>query len=66
MVSWLERPYTVTPPQQAMAPHLQPVRMSAYDFSMFDRHGAALASSSPAPVDHDHMASGMGDMQHDN
>ena len=56
----------VTAPQQAMAPHLQPVRMSAYDFPMFDRHGAALATSSPAPVDHDHMASGMGDMQHDN
>jgi gluconate 2-dehydrogenase gamma chain len=56
----------VTEPQQAMAPHLPPVRMSAYDFSMFDRGGAAVAASSPAPVDHEHMASGMGDMQHDN
>jgi gluconate 2-dehydrogenase gamma chain len=56
----------VTEPQQAMAPHLPPVRRSAYDFPMFDRAGAALAAASPAPVDHDHMASGMGDMQHDN
>lgn len=56
----------VTPPQQAMEPHLPPVRMSAYDFSMFDRAGAAIALTNPAPADHDHMAVGMGDMQHDN
>ena len=55
----------VTEPQQAMAPHLTRVRMSAYDFSMFDRSGARIAQSSPAPVDHAHMASGMGDAEHD-
>ncbi|MGZ6011454.1 MAG: gluconate 2-dehydrogenase subunit 3 family protein [Caulobacteraceae bacterium] len=55
----------VTQPQQAMDPHLQKVRMSAYDFSMFDRSGARVAMANPAPVDHEHMASGMGDPQHD-
>jgi gluconate 2-dehydrogenase gamma chain len=51
--------------QQAMDPHLTTVRMSAYDFSMFDRSGARIAEASPAPVDHLHMASGMGDAEHD-
>ena len=51
--------------QQAMEPHLQKVRMSAYDFSMFDRSGARVAEAQPAPVDHMHMASGMGDPEHD-
>lgn len=55
----------VTQPQQAVDPHLQKVRMSAYDFSMFDRSGARVAMANPAPVDHEHMASGMGDPQHD-
>lgn len=55
----------VTQPQQAMAPHLTKVRMSAYDFSMFDRSGARVAMANPAPVDHEHMASGMGDPEHD-
>jgi hypothetical protein len=39
--------------------------MSAYDFAMFDRSGARVALASPAPVDHAHMASGMGDPEHD-
>jgi gluconate 2-dehydrogenase gamma chain len=56
----------VSEAQEAMAPHLTPVRKSAYDFTMFDHKGAAIAEMSPAPVDHDHMASGMGDIQHDN
>ena len=51
--------------QQAMDPHLSKVRMSAYDFSMFDRSGARVAEQKPAPVDHAHMASGMGDPEHD-
>ena len=55
----------VTQPQQAMDPHLQKVRMSAYDFAMFDRSGARVAEAHPAPVDHAHMASGMGDPEHD-
>ena len=55
----------VTQPQQAMDPHLGKVRMSAYDFAMFDRSGARVAQARPAPVDHEHMASGMGDPQHD-
>lgn len=55
----------VTEPQQAMDPHLTKVRMSAYDFAMFDRSGARVALASPAPVDHIHMASGMGDPEHD-
>jgi gluconate 2-dehydrogenase gamma chain len=55
----------VTQPQQAMEPHLSKVRMSAYDFAMFDRSGARVAEASPAPVDHLHMASGMGDPEHD-
>jgi gluconate 2-dehydrogenase gamma chain len=55
----------VTEAQQAFDPHLQKVRMSAYDFAMFDRSGARLALASPAPVDHAHMASGMGDPEHD-
>jgi hypothetical protein len=55
----------VTEPQQAMDPHLTKARMSAYDFPMFDRSGARVAQANPAPVDHDHMASGMGDAQHD-
>ena len=55
----------VTQPQQAMDPHLQKVRTSAYDFPMFDRSGARIAQTRPAPADHDHMASGMGDPQHD-
>ena len=55
----------VTQAQQAMDPHLQKVRMSAYDFPMFDRSGARIAQAAPAPVDHEHMASGMGDPQHD-
>jgi gluconate 2-dehydrogenase gamma chain len=55
----------VTQPQQAFEPHLQKVRMSAYDFAMFDRSGARVAEASPAPVDPMHMASGMGDPEHD-
>jgi hypothetical protein len=55
----------VTEAQQAFDPHLTRVRMSAYDFAMFDRSGARLALASPAPVDHAHMASGMGDPEHD-
>jgi gluconate 2-dehydrogenase gamma chain len=55
----------VTQPQQAMEPHLEKVRMSAYDFAMFDRSGARVAEANPAPVDHAHMASGMGDAEHD-
>jgi gluconate 2-dehydrogenase gamma chain len=55
----------VSPPQQEMDPHLTKVRMSAYDFAMFDRSGARIAEASPAPVDHLHMASGMGDPEHD-
>ena len=55
----------VTQPQQAFEPHLQWVHMSAYDFSMFDRSGARVALANPAPVDHEHMASGMGDPEHD-
>lgn len=55
----------VAQPQQAMDPHLTKVRMSAYDFPMFDRSGARVAQANPAPVDHEHMASGMGDPQHD-
>jgi len=55
----------VTEAQQAFEPHLQKVRMSAYDFSMFDRSGARVAMASPAPVDPAHMASGMGDAEHD-
>jgi hypothetical protein len=55
----------VTQPQQAFEPHLQKVRMSAYDFSMFDRSGARVAEANPAPVDQTHMASGMGDAEHD-
>jgi len=55
----------VSEAQQEMDPHLQKVRMSAYDFSMFDRSGARIAEASPAPVDHMHMASGMGDPAHD-
>ena len=51
--------------QQAMDPHLSKVRMSAYDFPMFDRAGARVAEAHPAPVDHMHMASGMGDAEHD-
>ena len=56
----------VSQAQEAMAPRLTPVRKSAYDFTMFDHKGAAIAEQSPAPVDHEHMASGMGDIQHDN
>ena len=55
----------VTEAQQAFEPHLQKVHMSAYDFAMFDRSGGRLALNSPAPVDHAHMASGMGDPEHD-
>jgi gluconate 2-dehydrogenase gamma chain len=55
----------VTQPQQAFEPHLTKVRMSAYDFSMFDRSGARVAEASPAPVERVHMASGMGDPEHD-
>ena len=55
----------VTQPQQAFEPHLTRVHMSAYDFSMFDRSGARVAETNPAPVDHMHMASGMGDPEHD-
>jgi hypothetical protein len=55
----------VTEAQQAFEPHLQKVHMSAYDFAMFDRSGARVALASPAPVDHAHMASGMGDPEHD-
>jgi gluconate 2-dehydrogenase gamma chain len=55
----------VTQAQQAFEPHLTKVRMSAYDFAMFDRSGARVALASPAPVDHAHMASGMGDPEHD-
>lgn len=55
----------VSQAQQEMDPHLQKVRMSAYDFSMFDRSGARIAEANPAPVDHMHMASGMGDAEHD-
>lgn len=55
----------VSQPQQEMDPHLTKVRMSAYDFSMFDRSGARVAETHPAPVDHMHMASGMGDPAHD-
>ena len=55
----------VTEPQQAMDPHLTKARMSAYDFPMFDRSVARIAQASPAPADHDHMASGMGAPQHD-
>jgi gluconate 2-dehydrogenase gamma chain len=55
----------VTQPQQTFEPHLQKVRMSAYDFAMFDRSGARVAEAQPAPVDHMHMASGMGDAEHD-
>ena len=51
--------------QQAFEPHLTKVRMSAYDFPMFDRSGARIAEINPAPVDHQHMASGMGDPEHD-
>jgi gluconate 2-dehydrogenase gamma chain len=56
----------VTEPQQAMDPHLKPVRQSAYDFSMFDRAKVQAALRNPAPADHDHLAVGMGDMAHDN
>lgn len=55
----------VSQAQEAMDPHLTKVRMSAYDFAMFDRSGARIAEASPAPVDHMHMASGMGDAEHD-
>jgi gluconate 2-dehydrogenase gamma chain len=55
----------VTEAQQAFEPHLTKVHMSAYDFAMFDRSGARVAMASPAPVDHAHMASGMGDPEHD-
>ena len=55
----------VSEAQQEMDPHLTKVRMSAYDFSMFDRSGARVAEVEPAPVDHMHMASGMGDPAHD-
>jgi gluconate 2-dehydrogenase gamma chain len=55
----------VSQAQQEMDPHLTKVRMSAYDFSMFDRSGARIAETSPAPVDHTHMASGLGDAEHD-
>jgi len=55
----------VTEAQQAFEPHLTRVHMSAYDFAMFDRAGGRLALNSPAPVDHAHMASGMGDAEHD-
>ena len=51
--------------QQAFEPHLTKVRQSAYDFSMFDRSGARVAMANPAPVDHEHMASGMGEPEHD-
>lgn len=51
---------------QAMEPHLTPVRKSAYDFAMFDRHGAVAAEHHPAPVDRAHMPNGMGDMKNDN
>ena len=56
---------TVAEAQQAFEPHLAKVHMSAYDFSMFDRSGARVALANPAPVDHAHMASGMGDPEHD-
>ena len=49
-----------------MDPHLKPVRMSAYDLPMFDRSGTKITLTNPAPADHDHLAVGMGDMQHDN
>src|SRR6201999_2917060 len=38
--------------RRAFEPHLPKVRMSAYDFSMFDRLGARVAQTHPAPVDH--------------
>ena len=56
---------TVAPAQQGIEPHLQKVHMSAYDFAMFDRSGARVAEASPAPVDPVHMASGMGEPEHD-
>lgn len=55
----------VTEAQQVFEPHLARVHMSAYDFAMFDRSAARVALNSPAPVDHAHMASGMGDAEHD-
>jgi gluconate 2-dehydrogenase gamma chain len=51
--------------QQTFEPHLSKVHMSAYDFSMFDRSGARVAEANPAPADQLHMASGMGDPEHD-
>jgi gluconate 2-dehydrogenase gamma chain len=56
----------VTEKDQAMSPHLVPVRKSAYDFPMFDRNGGTLASHNPAPADKEHMPDGMGDMRNGN
>jgi len=65
MISYPGIRLSVSEADQALAPHLTPVRKSAYDFSMFGRGGAALADRTPAPVDHGQMPQGMGDMRHD-
>jgi gluconate 2-dehydrogenase gamma chain len=65
MISYPGIRLSVSEADQALTAHLTPVRKSAYDFPMFGRGGAALADHTPAPVDHDQMPQGMGDMRHD-
>lgn len=65
MISYPGIRLSVSPADQAMAPPPAPVRKSAYDSPMFGRGGAALADRTPAPVDHDQMPQGMGDMRRD-
>jgi gluconate 2-dehydrogenase gamma chain len=52
---------SVSEQDEAMNANPAPVRKSAYDFSMFDRHSAGVADRVSAPMDQAHMPYGMGD-----
>jgi gluconate 2-dehydrogenase gamma chain len=51
----------VSEQDEAMNANPAPVRKSAYDFPMFDRHSAGIADRISAPMDQAHMPFGMGD-----
>ena len=50
----------VSEQDEAKNAHPTPVRKSAYDLPMFDRHNAGIADRMSAPIDLAHMPYGMG------
>ena len=55
----------VSEQDEAQNAHPTPVRKSAYDLPMFDRHNAGIADRMSAPVDLAHMPYGMGNSKNE-